>query len=453
MLWAGAPSLWYNDVMDFLGRDLIAGFSLTEPDAVSINRAEIQWLIRLRTVATLLQALAFIPGLRLGLIAPGHYGSYFLVVGVLTLFNGLSFVWLKRRQREPSDGAVFVQLAVDLAGLTCLLNLSGGWRNPFISLYFLHAGLGALLLQRLLNVMFFALVVYSISITFYLTGFLATSAWASPLPRMTLLLAKVFVAFIIWILMSWLAVTLRKLNHNVQLLREQNSRLDRLRAIGAIAAGFSHRLATPLNTVRMRLERVARRSEASTVRHEVQIALEGVERCGDILQSYFAGRLEPDGFDLELVDVGSFVERVCRNWRFDNDEVALHIDRQRGGRMCCQISPVEFSRSLIDLLDNAREAQTGAAAHIRVTVRRVGDVAEISIDDNGPGFPDDVIARLGEPFLTSKTDGSGLGLFTAFALTHSLSGSFAVYNREGGGGRVVIRLPLSDAEYSHDSST
>jgi two-component system sensor histidine kinase RegB len=438
--------------MNHLLRELLVGFSLTEPDSVHINRAKLQWLIRLRTVATILQALAFIPGTRLGLIAPGHSSSYFLVVGVLTLFNGLSLVWLKRRQREPSDGAVFMQLAVDLVGLTGLLNLSGGWRNPFISLYFLHAGLGALLLQRLLNVTFFALVVSSISVTFYLTGLLATSAWGSPLPRMTLLLAKVFVAFIIWILMSWLAMTLRKLNRNVQLLREQNSRLDRLRAIGAIAAGFSHRLATPLNTVRIRLERVARRSAASTVRHDVRIALEGVERCGDILQSYFAGRLEPDGFDLETVDVGSFVERVCRNWRLDHDTVTLYIDRQRGERMPCRISPVEFSRSLIDLLDNAREAQTDTAAHIRVTVRRDGGTVEINIDDNGPGFSEDVITRLGEPFLTSKTDGSGLGLFTAFALTHSLSGSFAVHNREGGGGSVVIRLPLSDAEYFHGSS-
>jgi signal transduction histidine kinase len=78
---------------------------------------------------------------------------------------------------------------------------------------------------------------------------------------------------------------------------------------------------------------------------------------------------------------------------------------------------------------------------------------EILIDDDGPGFSDDILARVGEPFLTEKPDGFGLGLFTAFALTHSLSGHFAILNRDSGGGRVIMRLPVINAEYHHDLPT
>ncbi len=436
--------------MDTFARHIFRGFSITDPGNMSINRTKFHWLIRLRTIATITQVLAFIPGVRLGLISPSGILPYYLVVISLTGFNVCSLWWIQRRQFEPSDGAVFIQLTVDLATLTCLLNVSGGWHNPFVSLYFLHAGLGALLLRWRLNVLFFALVVCGIAMTFCLTGFSDLDAPPSLLPGITLLLAHMCIALMIWILTSWLANTMRTLNHNVQVLREQNSRLNRLRAVGAIAAGFSHSLATPLNTLKMRIERVARRSNGQVTSNDIQVALHSIARCEDILRTYFAGRLEPDQLALEAIDIVAFVQRVCKNWLLDHHEVDLQIEAPKSPPLSCQLSPVEFSRSLIDVLDNAREAHGHGKVHIAVTVRRVESEVEILIDDDGPGFSDDVLARVGEPFLTEKPDGFGLGLFTAFALTHSLSGHFAILNRDTGGGRVIMRLPVINAEYDYD---
>jgi signal transduction histidine kinase len=113
---------------------------------------------------------------------------------------------------------------------------------------------------------------------------------------------------------------------------------------------------------------------------------------------------------------------------------------------------VEFSRSFIDLLDNARDAQKENVA-IDVAVRPLAHDVEMIIDDHGPGFSNTVLTRVGEPFLTDKERGFGLGLFTAFALTHSLSGQFSIENRYGGGGRVIMRLPIRPAEVVHDDST
>jgi two-component system sensor histidine kinase RegB len=102
------------------------------------------------------------------------------------------------------------------------------------------------------------------------------------------------------------------------------------------------------------------------------------------------------------------------------------------------------------VLDNAREVHGEGTAHITVTVRQIEGAVELLIDDDGPGFSDDVLARVGEPFLTEKPDGFGLGLFTAFALTHSLSGHFTILNRDTGGARVIMRLPVINAEYEYD---
>lgn len=443
---------WQRGDMEPLIRELLRSLSGAQPGQMSLNHTKIYWLIRLRTVATITQTLAFIPGLRLGLIDPHHSGWYFLVVGALTAFNGVSYWWIKRRQLEPAEWLVLLPLAVDLLGLTCLLNLSGGWTNPFISLYFLHAGVGALLLQRGLNIIFFVLVAYCLASTFYISGMMGTHLSKALLPGTTVLLAQVFIAFMIWVLTSWLAATFRALNRNVQTLREQNSRLDRLRAIGAIAAGFSHRLATPLNTVKIHLERLRRRELAPPLQADIQIAIASLQHCESILRTYFTERLEPEHLDLEDTEMTALIQRICKNWLLDNTAVRLHLHTPHRQPLYCQISPVEFSRSLIDLLDNARDAQNDSGT-INITVHALESDVEITIDDDGPGFSSAVLARVGEPFLTDKEHGFGLGLFTAFALTHSLSGQFTIENRHSGGGRVIIRLPMRRAEVVHDDGT
>lgn len=272
------------------------------------------------------------------------------------------------------------------------------------------------------------------------------------LPGTTVLLAQVFIAFMIWVLTSWLATTFRALNRNVQTLREQNSRLDRLRAIGTIAAGFSHRLATPLNTVKIRLERLQRRRPLLPLQDDVESAVQSLQHCEDILRTYFTEGLEPEQLDLEDTDIVGLTTRICKNWLLDKASVRLHLSTPRHQPFYCQISPVEFARSLIDLLENARDAQPENAT-IDMTVQPLDHDVTIVIDDRGPGFSSTVLARVGEPFLTDKEQGFGLGLFTAFALTHSLSGQFSIENRSGGGGRVIIRLPIRHAEVVHDDST
>lgn len=439
--------------MERFARELLRGFSIAEPGSLGIYRTKMHWLIRLRTVAIITQALALIPGVQLGLIATSRIVPYILVVGALTGFNALALFWVHQCRSEPDDRAVFTHLTVDLIGFTALLNLSGGWQNPFISLYFLHTGLGALLLQRVVNVVFLALVMLGFTVTFSLTEAASHSIWPPLLPGTTILCAEIFVALLIWTLTSWLAVTFRKLNQNVQVLREQNSRLDRLRAVGAIAAGFSHQLATPLNTIKMRLERVVRQGATHPVHDDAHIALQNVARCEGILRSYFVERLEPERLALEPTEMVALTERVCKSWLLDHPITYLRFKSLRGLQLYCQISPVEFSCSLIDLLDNAQEAQTQRVPEIVVTVRPVGREVEIRIDDSGPGFPTDVLARVGEPFLTAKVEGAGLGLFTAFALTQSLSGQFIIQNKATGGGRVMMRLPLLRREMLYDAST
>ncbi len=68
---------------------------------------------------------------------------------------------------------------------------------------------------------------------------------------------------------------------------------------------------------------------------------------------------------------------------------------------------------------------------------------ELEIADRGPGFPDNVLARPFEPYLTSKPEGSGLGLAICRKIADDHNGSIEVRNRESGGARAIVRLPLA----------
>lgn len=102
---------------------------------------------------------------------------------------------------------------------------------------------------------------------------------------------------------------------------------------------------------------------------------------------------------------------------------------------------------LRNLLANAAHATAEAEAdparrRIIVAVSSAEDTAEISVTDNGPGFPDAVLARLGEPFQTTKGDdgGLGLGLYVCATLAGRLGGSLRAENCHGGGARVVLTV-------------
>lgn len=146
----------------------------------------------------------------------------------------------------------------------------------------------------------------------------------------------------------------------------------------------------------------------------------------------------------------ALTQRVCTSWLVENPDVKLRCAVPRDLRPICRVAPVDFSRSLIDLFDNAREASPGQPAEIDVQILVHEDEVEIRIEDYGPGFSSDVMSRLGEPFVSEKASGAGLGLYTAFALTHSLSGRFSVRNQECGGGQVTICLPFYVRELPHD---
>src|SRR5690606_15984688 len=153
-------------------------------------------------------------------------------------------------------------LSVDALALTLTLAWSGGSSNPLIPLVLLHASLGAILLCSVSAVVFAAVMLLCIGFLSFQTVFpLAPSSVHSA--SVPLFIAYRVVAAVWWLLVAWLSLTLRAQARELAVLKEKNARLDHLRSIGALSAGFAHEFATPLNTIKMRLDRIMRKGDAS----------------------------------------------------------------------------------------------------------------------------------------------------------------------------------------------
>jgi len=101
-----------------------------------------------------------------------------------------------------------------------------------------------------------------------------------------------------------------------------------------------------------------------------------------------------------------------------------------------------LARSFHNLLLNAIEAQADVQPEVRIVVSRSGPDAVVEIADRGPGIPDDLLADVWDPDVTTKRGGTGLGLAIVRRTVELHGGSVEVANREGSGAVFHVRLPL-----------
>ena len=390
-----------------------------------MHDVELDWLIKLRWGAITGQFVTI-------LVAAYGFGVHVDVARLLPLvaIEALSNVaaWLYVRSGRPATVSLFASImAFDVVVLTGLLWLSGGPSNPFSFLYLVHIALAAVALPPAAT---WALVAFSLVCSASL--FIDHNPHAAH--DMQMHVEGMWVAFIVSavFIVYFLDRVSRALHHREEALR----RTEKLAALATLAAGAAHELSTPLSTIAVVAKELERRADDASTAEDAQLIRSQVDRCQLILQQMSTDAGRTTGEVEETVDVDVLLDMAT--------DALDGIERDgdlEGRRVACH--PRALSQALHNLLDNAVAASDGAP----VTLRVRGDAQSLclEIEDRGTGMSEDVLARAGEPFFTTKEPGSGmgLGLFLARAVIERGGGALTLSSVDGRGTTAVVTLPVA----------
>ncbi len=240
------------------------------------------------------------------------------------------------------------------------------------------------------------------------------------------------------------------------LVEQRHVMLERLATLGRAMQGVAHELNTPLTTMQT-LGKDLRAALADAplderlrvdVEESLSLLIDESKRCRALTQALLSraddGRAGARGAAPSLLDVARRAVRLVAPTEegddVDIDEVTLALP--------CPVDGDRVLQVVMNLVQNALRAtveQRGDGRGPRVTVRaeRAERAVVVRIVDRGPGLPDEVRARLFEPFVTTRPvgEGTGLGLYTSQRIAHEIGGSLAIEDAAGGGTVAVLTLP------------
>lgn len=400
-----------------------------QPRADQADRwlVQLRWLAVLGMAATIGVGRALVPGLAAG--------PPLAVVGCIA---GLNVFWALRLRRGPAPfDLVALQVALDVVLLAAVLWLTGGTSNPFAGFLTFQVALAGLLTTPRRSAAVALLTVASILALTRAppldlsTAVVGGERAAHAAEVVALVTHAAFLGFFVFVFATRLAQ-----------LRDEATRNEKLAVLGKLVGGMCHELATPVATILLAGKDLAASElgDPDLARLAGTVASEA-QRASDIL-GLMRGQIRPDP-TTEKLDVRAFVRGVA--------EAELDRAGFQGRRVLPGGPPLEatvlrsgVAQVVINAVKNAVDATADVeGARISVSVgERHGDVV-VMVEDNGPGFSPEVLARLGEPFQTTKQDqgGLGLGLYTCSMLAERMEGTLRVESEAGRGARVVLSVP------------
>ena len=420
----------------------------------SSRRLRVDTLVKLRWLALLGQAIALVVtyfGLRFSL----PLGPCLLVIATSAWLNiGLRLRFGRIDRLE--DGPAAAMLAYDILQLTALLYLTGGIENPFSMLYLAPIMISAVSLSGRITLILTLLMISAVSaLTFRhypLPWFPGELLHLPLIYDAGIWVAIVLSAAFIAIYASRVAIEARKLADALAATELVIAREQHLTQLDGLAAAAAHELGTPLATITLIVRDLQKQlSPGDPFEEDLNLLAQEAGRCRAILSTLTS--LGGDSGDiLDEMSLGLLIEEVAGPHRDFGVSISISKDGQ-GAEPACRRNP-GILYGLGNLIENAIDF---AASEVRIGAKWNATRVTITIEDNGPGFSPDVVGRVGEPYITTKTDrrakseegaGLGLGLFIAKTLLERSGATVKAENRlpPGTGAAITISWERADFE-------
>ncbi len=226
-------------------------------------------------------------------------------------------------------------------------------------------------------------------------------------------------------------------------------RSEKLASVGRLAASIAHEINNPLLPIRINLEHM--REDLQT---DGRIEVEDIERTQDSVERIsrivsrllqFTGKRQQDRSTLQTLDVNNMLESIMtlNHKFFEQEDIALIATLREAPLIHGNKDQLE--QVFMNLMLNAKAAMDrGGKLEIRTS--SLNNEVIVELIDTGHGIPEDMIESIFEPFVSTKEEGTGLGLFISFDIVQNHNGVLEVSSEVGKGTTFTVRLPASDVE-------
>ena len=376
------------------------------------------------------------------------------VILVSIWFNIIAIAFLPANARL-SERTALGWLLFDATSLAVLLALSGGLSNPFCILFLATTTIAsAALTTTSARIAMLVCAVLIVLVDLFHVPLVRDTGEVISLPvifrigfGVALLVGIAFVSGYI----GRIAEDTFRMSQALSATQLALSREQQLSSLGAMAAAAAHELGTPLATIALTAREMERElPEGGDEEGDLALIREQTARCRDILAE-FAEIQRRDLTQFNKAPLLTVLEEARTPFQRSDKEVIFTVN----GDLVHDIAPMtpeidrapEVIQGLRNIIQNALDfAHTCVSIHCRIDEERI----EVRIEDDGAGFPSELLGRLGEPFVTSRSsrkgveagyEGMGLGIFIAKTLLERRGVAISFFNRraraEKNGGATV----------------
>ena len=361
------------------------------------------------------------------------------IVFISSLINIYSF-FTNKNNNYLSDKEAFYFLLFDTIQLGVLLYLTGGIYNPFALLLIAPLIISASYLPIVFSIY---LLLLSISIALIISNYYLPINWNSNFLVPTffkhgLTFALIISLFFIFIYVYLFANSSRKISDALSKTRSALENQKKISAIGSLSSAAVHELSTPLNTIYLILNDLLQDHNIKAnldIKKEIDLLKLQADRCRNILLTLSNN---PENLKDNFFDKTSISNLIQINFdKFNDRNIDLKIKLNSNNDEPQIFSTDELVFAIGNIIQNAIEH-----AKSLVKTEILWDEFELSIiiKDDGNGFKNDTLDLIGQPYISKKNNGMGLGIFIAKNLLENINGTLFVKNHKDGGGMVEIKI-------------
>ena len=369
----------------------------------------------------------------------------FILSNVIIFIGALSNLYLTYFYKKPvlTNNTSFNFLFLDIIQLSALLYLSGGILNPFSIFLLIPSVFASSNLNIKTNIpLIFITLILIIFLTFYhhdlpkpLNEFRISLYYYYAIP-LALIIALIFLNYFAFIFGQ--ETNLRK--DALDKIQEVISKEHELVSLGGQAAAAAHSFGTPLSTIKIISHDLFDQfKDNNEVKKDLELLVSQVDRCNVILKKLTLNPAIEDDFLDKNKTLYDYINEIVNSFKEISNK-NFNVDKEQDSNSFEILKSVEIVYGLRNFIGNANKF---ANENIYISIRSDSQNTEITIEDDGPGIPKDILNKIGEPYIKtlktkdSKKSGLGLGIFIGKTLLEKNSAKIIIRNSETRGGAEV----------------